>query len=151
MRPALHLFSVFALCSALPAADERVRLEIVPTDIVLARPGESQRFLVLARDTEGHTEDVTAEATPTSAAPDIVAIEAPSKAFVGRNKGTAVIRVRVGRLSATATVTVEDGPSSIAVQFTPDVVSVLTIKGCNSSGCHGSPAGQNGFKLSLFG
>ena len=39
----------------------------------------------------------------------------------------------------------------MAVNFSPDVVSILTTKGCNGSGCHGSPAGQNGFKLSLFG
>ncbi|MBI1787699.1 MAG: DUF1549 domain-containing protein, partial [Acidobacteria bacterium] len=38
-----------------------------------------------------------------------------------------------------------------SVRFSPDVISILTIKGCNGSGCHGSPAGQNGFKLSLFG
>jgi hypothetical protein len=39
----------------------------------------------------------------------------------------------------------------VAVRFSPDIISVLTIKGCNSSSCHGSPAGQNGFKLSLYG
>lgn len=31
------------------------------------------------------------------------------------------------------------------------MLSLLTTKGCNSSGCHGSPAGQSGFKLSLYG
>jgi hypothetical protein len=36
-------------------------------------------------------------------------------------------------------------------RFSPDVMSVLTLKGCNGSGCHGSPAGQSGFKLSLYG
>ncbi|MEZ5353726.1 MAG: DUF1549 and DUF1553 domain-containing protein [Bryobacteraceae bacterium] len=37
------------------------------------------------------------------------------------------------------------------IAFTRDVLSVLTTKGCNSSSCHGSPAGQSGFKLSLYG
>ena len=37
------------------------------------------------------------------------------------------------------------------VDFARDVLSVLTTKGCNGSSCHGSPAGQNGFKLSLYG
>ena len=37
------------------------------------------------------------------------------------------------------------------MSFSRDVVSILTTKGCNGSGCHGSPAGKNGFKLSLFG
>jgi len=35
--------------------------------------------------------------------------------------------------------------------FTNDVVPTLTRLGCNSGGCHGKAAGQNGFKLSLFG
>ena len=35
--------------------------------------------------------------------------------------------------------------------FTSDVVPTLTRLGCNSGGCHGKAAGQNGFKLSLFG
>jgi hypothetical protein len=40
---------------------------------------------------------------------------------------------------------------AIDISFERDVVSILTTKGCNSSGCHGSPAGQAGFKLSLYG
>src|ERR1700710_1594597 len=35
--------------------------------------------------------------------------------------------------------------------FVSDVVPVLTRLGCNSGGCHGKLAGQNGFKLSLRG
>ena len=39
----------------------------------------------------------------------------------------------------------------IDISFERDVISILTTKGCNSSACHGSPAGQSGFKLSLYG
>ena len=39
----------------------------------------------------------------------------------------------------------------MTVSFVRDIVSILTLKGCNGSSCHGSPTGQNGFKLSLFG
>jgi len=38
-----------------------------------------------------------------------------------------------------------------APSFVADVVPVLTRLGCNSGGCHGKLAGQNGFKLSLRG
>jgi hypothetical protein len=47
-----------------------------------------------------------------------------------------------------------DAPSSgdrPAPSFVNDVVPVLTRLGCNSGGCHGKLAGQNGFKLSLRG
>ncbi len=47
-----------------------------------------------------------------------------------------------------------DAPSTTeraAPSFVTDVVPVLTRLGCNSGGCHGKLAGQNGFKLSLRG
>src|SRR5690242_8557566 len=39
----------------------------------------------------------------------------------------------------------------VEISFERDVLSLLTTKGCNGSSCHGSPAGQSGFKLSLYG
>ena len=44
-----------------------------------------------------------------------------------------------------------DAPDRPAPSFVNDVVPVLTRLGCNSGGCHGKLAGQNGFKLSLRG
>jgi len=41
--------------------------------------------------------------------------------------------------------------AGVEVGFERDIISILTTKGCNSSACHGSPAGQSGFKLSLYG
>ncbi|MFM8252345.1 MAG: DUF1553 domain-containing protein [Planctomycetota bacterium] len=38
-----------------------------------------------------------------------------------------------------------------SVSFLEDVIPVLTRYGCNSGGCHGKLAGQNGFRLSLRG
>src|SRR5206468_2531645 len=52
---------------------------------------------------------------------------------------------------AGAEVRVRNHPAEMSVNFSPDILSILTTKGCNGSGCHGSPVGQNGFKLSLFG
>jgi Protein of unknown function (DUF1553)/Protein of unknown function (DUF1549) len=37
------------------------------------------------------------------------------------------------------------------VHFANQVVPIFTKLGCNSGGCHGKGAGQNGFKLSLLG
>jgi hypothetical protein len=124
-------------------------VRIVPDDIVLARAGESQHFLVLARTPDGQEEDVTGESNITSSAPAVVSVD--RNLITGRKAGQSVIRAEVGGRRASIVVKVENRPSEVAVQFSPDVISVLTIKGCNSSNCHGSPAGQNGFKLSLFG
>ena len=38
-----------------------------------------------------------------------------------------------------------------AVDFTHDVMPLLSRFGCNASACHGKAEGQNGFKLSIFG
>ena len=48
----------------------------------------------------------------------------------------------------------EQGDTSSAEQppsFHDDIVPILTRYDCNSGGCHGKTAGQNGFKLSLRG
>jgi len=37
------------------------------------------------------------------------------------------------------------------LNFTNDIVPILTKAGCNAGGCHGKASGQNGFKLSLLG
>lgn len=38
-----------------------------------------------------------------------------------------------------------------AVNFPNHIIPIFTKYGCNSGGCHGKAAGQNGFKLSLLG
>ena len=35
--------------------------------------------------------------------------------------------------------------------FANEIVPVFTKAGCNTGGCHGSPSGRGGFRLSLFG
>lgn len=50
-----------------------------------------------------------------------------------------------------ASIALRGSAQSIEINFERDVLSVLTTKGCNSAACHGSPAGQSGFKLSLYG
>ncbi len=44
-----------------------------------------------------------------------------------------------------------DEPGPRPVDFTLDVVPVLTRAGCNAGACHGKARGQNGFQLSLLG
>src|SRR5258708_1755142 len=38
-----------------------------------------------------------------------------------------------------------------AISFPNDVMPLLTHAGCNAGACHAKPAGQAGFKLSVFG
>ncbi len=50
-----------------------------------------------------------------------------------------------------STETTQVAPQKDAVDFSNEIVPLLSRYGCNSGGCHGKASGQNGFKLSLFG
>ena len=126
-----------------------VRFE--PRGISLARAGLSQRYLVLGVDQLGNEADVAHLCSITSSHPQIVRLDTDNSVVAGKSPGRAEIRLTLGDVHESVEVTVGEGQSEMAVNFSPDVVSILTTKGCNGSGCHGSPAGQNGFKLSLFG
>ena len=52
---------------------------------------------------------------------------------------------------ATAASVCGEAPPDISPSFINDVQPLLTRHGCNSGGCHGKLAGQNGFRLSLRG
>ena len=146
--------AVIAVPSPAPAQEsssawKSLRLE--PDGIVLAGPGLSQRFLVAAVGRQGDEAEVTGECEIVSSNPAVVAVDSAENRFVARAPGRSRIRVRLGDLAVESEVRVGSSASEMAVSFAPDIVSILTLKGCNGSSCHGSPAGQNGFKLSLFG
>ena len=54
-----------------------------------------------------------------------------------------LVGVALGTLAGTS--------KAAPLDFTNDVVPLLSKQGCNSGACHGKAIGQNGFKLSLFG
>lgn len=51
----------------------------------------------------------------------------------------------------TVGVTVEPPRRRAGVEFTNDLIPVLTKNGCNAGACHGAAIGRGGFKLSLYG
>ena len=104
-----------------------------PQGVVLAGPGASQQM-------------VAAGCSMVSGSPGVVRVEGARVVGIA----TGVATVRCGDASVRVEVRGQ-AVGQLEPRFSPDIVSILTIKGCNGSGCHGSPAGQNGFKLSLFG
>lgn len=126
-------------------------VQLDPPGIVLSGPGATQRYIVTAVQSGGRPIDVTAAARIESSAPGVIQAHPATRTLIARAPGTAVITVRHGGATARATVTAGNRTAPLQVSFSRDVVSILTTKGCNGSSCHGSPAGQSGFKLSLFG
>lgn len=152
---ALYALSGFLISSApgvLPVrAETWTSITVKPGQIALASPGKSQHIVVSATNSSGLEKDVTGICQMQSSNPEVVSVDQNHGLITGRSSGRAEVRVSLGNTTALAKVTVSDKSAEVAVRFSPDVISVLTIKGCNGSGCHGSPAGQSGFKLSLFG
>ena len=138
-----------AFTAIVPAALGWAALRLDPTEIRLAGPGASQRFVVSSTAADGAESDVTAQCAVRSSRPDVVVVK--GAAFEARRAGAAPVEVRCGGEKLAAVVEVRPGSAEVQVNFAGDVLSILTTKGCNSSACHGSPAGQAGFKLSLYG
>lgn len=131
-KSACHLARLLLLTAAAHAAS------FAPDRLVLAGPGASQQLAA------------PAACRFTVHPPTVVAIDAGK--IVARQPGLAEVQAQCPGENARVQVEVRNQPArSMEPRFSPDIVTILTIKGCNGSGCHGSPAGQNGFKLSLFG
>jgi hypothetical protein len=108
---------------------------------VLAGPGASQQLVLIGSGCE-----------LSSANPSIVSLDTAKSLITAVSEGAAEIQAKCREATARTRVEVRNQPSDpLEPRFSPDIISILTLKGCNGSGCHGSPAGQNGFKLSLFG
>ncbi len=146
----LKLISWVAFSLSVSAAEERTRLQIYPDRISLAGPGSTQQFQVIFTGANGFSEDVTSSAA-ISLDRGAIAIDRAEMQFTGVTPGEARVEFRARGLKAAAVVRVGAGGADMAVRFSPDIITILTIKGCNSSNCHGAIAGKSGFKLSLFG
>ena len=133
------------------SAETQPSIRLEPEGIVLAHPGASQHYIISAKDSKGTVTDVTHQCQVISSAPDIVEIDLENARIVGKSAGQAEVRVSWGKATQTSHITVSNRSHDMEISFSPEILSILTTKGCNGSGCHGSPAGQNGFKLSLFG
>ena len=134
-----------------PTVRQWKQLRLEPEQVALAGPGASQHFVVTGVDRSGIEVDVTRRASVTSSDPECLAVDSARAILHGKSPGQVQIRVALDGISRQVPAEVRPGSSDLRVSFSRDIVSVLTQKGCNGSGCHGSPAGQNGFKLSLYG
>jgi len=137
-----------ALLLGAPAAfGDALRIE--PERITLAGPGSAVRLLVTRTSSGGGADDVTAACSLRSLTPTVAAVDAGR--LIARAPGEAKVEAACGADTASTTVRVgEQAAADMGVDFSRDLLSIFTTKGCNGSGCHGSPAGQNGFKLSLY-
>ena len=94
--------------------------------------------------------DVTRSATLSAKPSGIVEISKTGHLKPLRN-GRTTITAKVDDLSAPIEIQVGEFEARRPVSFPYDVVPLLTRAGCNGGSCHGTPSGQNNFRLSLLG
>ncbi|MBM3728644.1 MAG: DUF1553 domain-containing protein [Acidobacteria bacterium] len=139
---------VIGLLALVSAAGAGAGVRIEPGEISLPGPGASQHVLAAVSGAQDIEADGGAGCVWSGGPSTVVNVSNAVITAVGA--GRARVVVRCGGLTAEASVTVGSSAAALEASFGRDIVSILTQKGCNSSSCHGSPAGQNGFKLSLY-
>ena len=130
--------------------DEFASLAILPGTVTLDDARDSHRIAVIGALANGTTVDLTATADLRLTESSVATL---SKDWVLQPKtdGATELVARTGGREARAKITVRGATTSPAVSFANEVIPVLTRSGCNAGSCHGSAAGKNGFRLSLFG
>src|SRR5262252_521290 len=111
-------------------------LRVVPGDATVWTNQGSQRFLVLARFTDGMERDVTAAARISLTTASVGAMERPDT-FVAKANGDTRLTAQFKGRSAYAQIHVQNAGEKRAFNFATDIGAILTKRGCNQSDCHG--------------
>lgn len=120
-------------------------LVVTPNTITLLDAFSRRQLLV-----EAEGRDATRTAKFVSSQPTIVSVD--SAGYVTPlSDGVAEISVTIGQATTKIPVTVSGTTNARSVDFSTEIVPLLSRFGCNAGGCHGKQGGQNGFQLSLFG
>ncbi len=132
-----------------PPADWR-SLTVYPTLIQLDGPRGEQRIGVLGAYTDGRRWDLSRDARFASSDAKVAVIDAHGTVRPVGDGQTTII-VSAGGQTATVPVKVTRATADVLVDFSREIVPILTKAGCNQGACHGAQHGRGGFKLSLFG
>lgn len=124
-------------------------LRVHPPSIVLNGTRDTVQLLVSIKDADGTIRDVTG-AAKFRAALDVATVDETGWVRARRNGGSVLI-VEAEKKSIRVPLTVAGCGGDDTVSFRREVVAALNVGGCNQGACHGTPAGKNGFRLSLRG
>jgi hypothetical protein len=131
---------------AAPALSVRGRSGV--TDPVLLLGPDARQQLVV---TSGESRDVTHDVRWAVEPAGVVAFDGTGFLKPVTDGQATVSVTHPDGSSGSIQVRVEQSAEPQPINFTNDVVPILTRYGCNGGGCHGKSGGQNGFRLSLLG
>ena len=142
----MHILWTLALgVAALPTPTQ---LHVFPEAVELSGLRDRQGLVIQAEYRDGSLRDVSYEARLTLDKP-IARLAAAELAPL--TDGTATLQIDYQGIQKRVPVRVSRATVAEPLRFRNDVLAVLSRAGCNSGKCHGAAAGQDGFRLSLFG
>lgn len=138
---------MLALASALLATTTFAEgpLKVLPDAVTLSDPFARRQLLV-----EADGQDATRSAKYASSQANVATVD-ESGYVLPVTDGATEISITVNGQTSKVPVTVKGMANARAVDFSTEIVPLLSRFGCNAGGCHGKQGGQNGFQLSLFG
>ena len=152
----LQIFCCFASANTAVLTPVRLQFESVggaeakQTPLKLRGKGTRFQLLVSGGLADGGLRDCTTAVIYAAAPAGIVEVsEKGLLSVVG--DGTAKVTASLGGHSTEIEVQVFDAGQDVPINFANQIVPIFTKASCNSGGCHGKSAGQNGFRLSLLG
>jgi len=143
------LTTALLMPAALAVENPVAVLRVYPETVSLTDARDFQRLLVLQKNPDGSTVDITAAAEFSVDVDSLARIESGVVRPVNRGDGR--IRVQAAGLTAEIPLQVLNADVVPELNFRSEVLATLTKAGCNSGKCHGSASGKDGFRLSLFG
>jgi uncharacterized protein DUF1549/uncharacterized protein DUF1553 len=134
------------LKASVPSAQS---LHVEPSAVKLLGPQAEQALLVTFIDPPGQERDATRRARYMSNNLAVARVTPEGLVRIVGN-GSTEIRVAVGGREAQVPVVAREATQHRRLNFTNDILPVLSQAGCNQGTCHGKASGQHGFRLSIF-
>src|SRR5215471_12494323 len=142
--------SLRAADAPLPSPGEVKSLAIHPEKIGLIGADSAAQLVVTATLADGRQVDLTHDVKYAVGDGKSAAVLSTGR-VLPRANGTTEIIATYGDKSARVPLETKSVGENLPLNFANQIVPIFTKLGCNSGGCHGKLAGQNGFRLSLLG
>lgn len=153
---AAQALSLFSFGNAVVSAPVQLQFETVssaeskPAPLKLRGKGTRFQLLVSGGMADGGLRDYTSSVQYAVAPAGIVEVgEKGLLSVIG--DGLAKVTASLGGQKTELEVQVSGSAEEVPINFANQIVPIFTKASCNSGGCHGKSAGQNGFRLSLLG
>ncbi|HEV3383182.1 MAG TPA: DUF1549 domain-containing protein, partial [Gemmata sp.] len=142
--------SLNAAEAPLPSPGDVKALAVYPTKVALVGSDAASQLIVTATLNDGRLVDLTQDVKYAVTDGKSATILSTGRVLPRINGNTEIIATYGDKSARVPLETTKIG-ESLPLNFGNQVVPVFTKLGCNSGGCHGKLAGQNGFRLSLLG